>query len=171
MHNGAKYTTAKSSDGCRTTTCDHRSLPPAFREAQIAVFTFCFMGGGDLGVFVPQGNTLHLRSEVWRGWVHWCRAGTETWGQKVKFYQICTKFGNINASRRAHPWHDFNEIFGDCAELQSIYQSINFICSKCPEIHIKGFSVARRTRLRPALTAAQLVNYTVKKMKNSTRTK
>ena len=45
---------------------------------------------------------------------------------------------------------------------QSINQSI-FICSKCPEIHIKGFSIASRTtRLRPALTAAQLINYTMK---------
>jgi len=42
---------------------------------------------------------------------------------------------------------------------QSINQSIKFICSKCPEIHIKGFSMASRTtRLRPALTAAQLIN-------------
>ena len=49
---------------------------------------------------------------------------------------------------------------------QSINQSINqsiFIGSKCPEIHIKGFSIASRTiRLRPALTAAQLINYTMK---------
>jgi len=45
---------------------------------------------------------------------------------------------------------------------QSINQSI-FICSKCPEIHIKDFSIASRTtRLRPALTAAQLINYTMK---------
>ena len=37
----------------------------------------------------------------------------------------------------------------------SISQSI-FICSKCPEIHIKCFSIASRTtRLRPALTAAR----------------
>ena len=44
----------------------------------------------------------------------------------------------------------------------SISQSI-FICSKCPEIHIKCFSIASRTtRLRPALTAAQLINYTMK---------
>jgi len=46
---------------------------------------------------------------------------------------------------------------------QSI-QSI-FICSKCPEIitRLKGFSIASRTtRLRPALTAAQLINYTMK---------
>jgi len=47
----------------------------------------------------------------------------------------------------------------------SINQSI-FICSKCPEIHIKGFSIASRTtRLRPALTAAELINYTMKKEK------
>ena len=40
----------------------------------------------------------------------------------------------------------------------SINQSI-FICSKCPEIHIKGFSIASRTtKLRPALTAAQVIN-------------
>ena len=46
--------------------------------------------------------------------------------------------------------------------FQSINQSI-FICSKCPEIHIKGFSIASRTtRLGPALTAAQLINYTMK---------
>ena len=45
---------------------------------------------------------------------------------------------------------------------KSINQSI-FISSKCPEIHIKGFSIASRTiRLRPALTAAQLINYTMK---------
>jgi len=38
-----------------------------------------------------------------------------------------------------------------------------FICSKCPEIHIEGFSIASRTtRLRPALTAAQLISYTMK---------
>jgi len=56
---------------------------------------------------------------------------------------------------------------------QSINQSINFICSKCPEIHIKGFSMASRTtRLRPALTAAQLINdWPMKKMKNSTHKK
>ena len=46
--------------------------------------------------------------------------------------------------------------------LVSINQSI-FICSKYPEIHIKGFSIASRTtRLRPALTVAQLINYTMK---------
>ena len=45
---------------------------------------------------------------------------------------------------------------------QSIFQSILF-CSKCPEVHIKSFSIASRTtRLRPALTAAQLINYTMK---------
>jgi len=44
------------------------------------------------------------------------------------------------------------------AGAESISISI-FICSKCPEIHIKGFSIASRTtRLRPALTAAQLIN-------------
>jgi len=51
---------------------------------------------------------------------------------------------------------------------QSI-QSI-FICSKCPEIitRLKGFSIASRTtRLRPALTAAQLINYTMKEKENS----
>jgi len=50
--------------------------------------------------------------------------------------------------------------------ISAIFQSINqsiFICSKCPEIHIKGFSIASRTtRLRPALTVAQLINYTMK---------
>jgi len=50
-------------------------------------------------------------------------------------------------------------------EVQSINQSI-FICSKCPQIHIKGVTIASRTtRLRPALTAAQLINYTMKKRK------
>jgi len=45
---------------------------------------------------------------------------------------------------------------------QSINQSI-FICSKCPEIHIKGFSIASRTTgLRPAPTAVQLIKYTMK---------
>jgi len=45
---------------------------------------------------------------------------------------------------------------------QSINQSI-FICSKCPEIHIKGFLIASRTtRPRSALTAAQVINYTMK---------
>jgi len=50
-----------------------------------------------------------------------------------------------------------------------IYISINqsiFIYSKCPEIHIKGFSIASRTtRLRPTLTAAQLINYERKEKK------
>jgi len=56
-------------------------------------------------------------------------------------------------------------------EVQSIDQSI-FICSKCPEIHIKGFSIASRTtRLRPALTASQLINYTMKEKENLTRFK
>ena len=50
-----------------------------------------------------------------------------------------------------------------------INQSI-FICSKCPEIHIKGFSIASRTtRLRPALTAAQLINCTMKEKEKTQR--
>jgi len=54
-------------------------------------------------------------------------------------------------------------IFGDNGN-----QSINFICSKCPEIHMKGFSIASRTtRLRPALTAAQLINYKRKEKLNA----
>ena len=52
------------------------------------------------------------------------------------------------------------------AVLVPINQSISFyLLKKCPEIglHIKGFSIASRTtRLRPALTAAQLINYTMK---------
>jgi len=57
-------------------------------------------------------------------------------------------------------------------KLNSINQSINFSCSKCPEIHIKGFSIASRTtRLRPALTAAQLINYTMKEKEKPTCTK
>jgi len=41
----------------------------------------------------------------------------------------------------------------------SINQFSIFIYSKCPEIHIKGFSIASRTtKLRPALTAAQYLN-------------
>ena len=56
-------------------------------------------------------------------------------------------------------------------KLNSINLSI-CSCSKCPEIHIKGFSIASRTtRLRPALTAAQLINYTMKEKENSTCTK